>query len=98
MSFGAGRARTIIKHKALPKIRQLIPVPVAPALILALAAPESDVAVMPILLWAGVCLGYGSMLGIRDRSTASAMAGPAAMTMHMAWSIGFWRRLLSIPR
>jgi succinoglycan biosynthesis protein ExoA len=98
MSFGAGRARTSIKHKALPKIRQLIPVPVAPTFILALAAPESDIAVMPISLWAGVCLGYGIVLGVRDRSTASAMAGPAAMIMHMAWSIGFWRCLLSIPR
>jgi succinoglycan biosynthesis protein ExoA len=53
---------------------------------------------MPISLWAGVCFGYGIMLGIRGRSAASAMAGQAAMIMHMAWSIGFWRCPLSIPR
>jgi succinoglycan biosynthesis protein ExoA len=35
----------------------------------------------------------GLLLGLRDRSACVALSGVAAATMHLGWSIGFWRAL-----
>ena len=98
ISFGQGRARTLLKHSINPKLRQILPVFVAPALVLALAAPSSSLATTPFMIWCGLCLGYGAVLGIRDKSFNSALAGSAAMIMHLGWSIGFWKGLIQIPK
>jgi succinoglycan biosynthesis protein ExoA len=91
--YGHGRVRTIQKHKARPKLRQVAPAAVVPASFLALAAPVSVVFAGPLLAWAVLCLGYGVALGIRARRPSIMMAGPAAMVMHFGWSIGFWKAL-----
>lgn len=88
--FGRGRARTILKHRVMPRMRQLAPVAIAPAMALALIAPLWWIAVLPLLAWAGLCLAYGIMLGIRAKDFGIAASGPAAMIMHAAWSLGFW--------
>ena len=94
VNYGAGRARTILKHRALPKIRQLAPAAVLPAALLALATPVLRAAAVPLLIWAGFCLVYGIVLGLRTKSCAAAASGLAAMIMHVAWSVGFWMSLL----
>jgi succinoglycan biosynthesis protein ExoA len=93
--FGRGRARTILKHRVLPKLRQLAPAAVLPAALLALLTPFFWIAIVPLAAWIIFCLGYGIMLGIKAKNIDIALAGPAAMIMHFGWSLGFWKTMLT---
>ncbi|MDE2030487.1 MAG: succinoglycan biosynthesis protein exoa, partial [Alphaproteobacteria bacterium] len=93
--YGYGRARNLLKHPRWPKLRQMLPMLIAPAFLLALLWPLSNLFALPLLAWADICLFYGIGLGIRARSmTVAALSGIAAMIMHAAWSLGFWQALL----
>ena len=91
--YGYGRARTILKHYAKPKIRQLLPALVAPAVILALLTAAIHVAVIPLEIWMIVCISYGIGLAIISKHINVAAAGPVAMIMHLGWSLGFWKAI-----
>jgi succinoglycan biosynthesis protein ExoA len=93
--FGKGRARTVMKHKLIPKLRRLAPVAVAPAAALLLVTPFLAIAALPFAAWALLCLGYGLLLGLRARSLCAGFAGFAAMVMHLGWSFGFWKGILA---
>jgi succinoglycan biosynthesis protein ExoA len=95
LGYGSGRARTLLKHRERPRIRQMLPMGVAPALILAAAAPIVPAAAAPALIWALICVAYGAALAATRRSGAALLSGPAAMIMHTAWSFGFWKALLT---
>ena len=90
VNYGRGRARTTLKHRALPKLRQMLPLGVLPAVLLALAAPIYPPAAIPCLTWALLCLVYGLAIGVRERSVAAALSGPMAMVIHFGWSVGYW--------
>lgn len=100
-AYGRGRARTVLKHRARPRLRQMVPLAVAPALLALPAAPFAAAAVpplgllmaLPALLWLGVCALSGLRAAWSARRFALALAGPAAATMHAAWSFGFWEQL-----
>jgi succinoglycan biosynthesis protein ExoA len=94
VNFGAGRAKTMIKHRTTPKLRQLAPAAVLPVGLLAFCAPIVRAAAIPFATWVLLCLGYGMCLGLKERSTSAAASGPAAMIMHVGWSLGFWRTVL----
>jgi succinoglycan biosynthesis protein ExoA len=91
---GAGRARTLLRHRSRPRLRQLLPAAVAPILLLLVNAAVAPILAVPAILWAGACLAYGGWLGVIARDRRAAGAGVAAMIMHLAWSLGFWRQLL----
>jgi len=93
LNYGDGRARTILRHRARPKLRQLAPATIAPALLLSLAAPAFPPLALPALAWVLGCCVFGLMIGLRQASLCAAAAGWPAMIMHLAWSLGFWRRL-----
>jgi succinoglycan biosynthesis protein ExoA len=95
VNYGAGRAGTFLKHHELPKLRQLAPATVLPACLVALAAPFVWVAVLPLTIWATLSLGYGVLLGFKAKSTSATASGAVAMIMHMGWSLGFWKVMLS---
>jgi succinoglycan biosynthesis protein ExoA len=95
MNYGKGRARTITKHRAKPKLRQMLPIAVAPALALAILAPFSFLFAIPILLWANICIIYGFHLAKKAKNPQLRASGCAAMVMHLGWSIGFWRGILA---
>lgn len=105
LGYGGGRAMTLARHAVRPKLRQAAPLAVAPAAALALlglalaplARPAALLA-LPALGWAALCLGYGLLLGVRARSACAAASGWAAMVMHFAWSLGFWRARLARRR
>jgi succinoglycan biosynthesis protein ExoA len=97
-SYGRGRARTLLRHKERPRLRQLLPLAVAPALIALAAAPWLPLAAAPALAWALICLAYGAGLAIRTRAAEALLSGPAAMIMHVGWSIGFWSLLIETAR
>ncbi len=92
--FGEGRIRTLLKHKAKPHLRQMIPVGVAPAVALSFLSPFADILAWPMWIWAIICIGYGIKLAIDDHENAYFLSGPAAMIMHFAWSLGFWKGLI----
>lgn len=89
VNYGRGRAKTFLKHRRPPKLRQLALYGVAPAVGLIALAPLSPAFAVPALGWASICLGYGALLGLRARDARVASAGLPAMAMHMGWSLGF---------
>jgi succinoglycan biosynthesis protein ExoA len=46
------------------------------------------------MVWAVFCLSYGFFLGSKAGDMRIALAGPAAMIMHLGWSLGFWKAVL----
>jgi succinoglycan biosynthesis protein ExoA len=94
LNFGRGRARTILNHRVVPSLRQLAPAAIAPAVALALLVPFYFIAALPAVAWAVLCLGYGALLGVREKSADIALSGPAAMLMHLGWSLGFWTTMI----
>ncbi len=94
-SYGKGRARTVLKHVTPLKIRQAVPLAIAPAVASLLAAPLFWAFAVPALVWMAAALGFGLLLGVKKRDPAAAMAGVAAMIMHLGWSAGFWWQLFT---
>lgn len=96
-SYGRGRARTVLKHYAPLKMRQALPLAIAPAVASAPLAVFFWPFLIPALLWAAVALGFGAGLALRQRDPVVLWSGPAAMIMHLAWSAGFWAQLCCHP-
>ena len=94
-SYGRGRARTVLKHYTPLKIRQALPLAVAPAMASAAFAPLFAWLALPAIVWALASLGFGVVLAARERDAAILMSGPAAMIMHLAWSAGFWAQMIT---
>ncbi|MBY0407549.1 MAG: glycosyltransferase family 2 protein [Rickettsiales bacterium] len=93
-NYGAGRLKTILKHRAKPKLRQMLPVCVFPAFMLFLLCPLWLAFALPFLAYSALCLGYGALIAWKARDKDLLQSGPAAMLMHFAWSVGFWRQLI----
>jgi len=98
LNYGQGRAKTVTRHRTPLKLRQLAPLAVAPAVLAAvLAAPLAALtpwalaAALPALAWAFLCLAGGALVGWRSGDRCAYGAGLAAMTMHLGWSVGYWR-------
>jgi succinoglycan biosynthesis protein ExoA len=98
LGYGRGRARNILKHRAVPRGRQMIPLLVAPAVAGTSLALLDWTALLPAGMWAALCLGYGGWIAIRQRDPYGPLAGFSAMVMHLGWSAGFWRELLAFRR
>lgn len=97
-SYGRGRARTAAKHKQALKPRQLAPLAVAPAIALTALWPLTLLAAAPAVLWLGLCLAFGVMIGARERKFCAVFAGIPAAIMHAAWSSGFLLETLAPTR
>jgi len=92
LRYGAGRATTVRRHRCRLKLRQALPLAIAPACLLALAAPLAPVLALPAASWALLCQGWGLTLAVRERRADTLWAGTAAMIMHLAWSAGYWKQ------
>lgn len=95
-NYGAGRSRTVRRHPHSLRMRQLA-VPLHSALcLIALGAAHWC---LPLLLWPAVYVGALCLnslaLVLRHRSLCALGAVAAAVTMHFAWSAGFFRALLT---
>jgi succinoglycan biosynthesis protein ExoA len=93
LGYGRGRAKNILKHRARPKVRQMMPLLVLPIVVGASLAFISLSALIPAALWMAACLGYGVWLALSQRNPYGPLAGVSAMVMHLAWSAGFWIQL-----
>lgn len=94
LGYGRGRARNMMKHRMLPKLRQALPLAVVPVAIGALFSFVHWLAALPVLAWASLCLAYGVWLAVGQRNPHGPVAAISAMIMHFAWSAGFWLELL----
>jgi succinoglycan biosynthesis protein ExoA len=92
--YGHGRAMTVARHGGRRRVRQILPLGIAPICGLFVLSPLYPIAGLPALAWALLCVVYGLALGVRG-GTCAAMAGPAAMIMQLAWSIGYWTSLIT---
>ncbi len=92
LAYGKGRAMTVRKHRMRMKRRQLAPLAIAPAVLAGVAAPVAPWLALPALGWALACIGGGAALAVRRRDPAAVASGPAAMLMHLGWSLGFWKQ------
>lgn len=95
--FGKGRARNLRKHRSGPAPRQMAVAALAPAMLLALAAPLHPAFGVPVLLWLMACLGGGLALSVSQRDPFAVLAGFLAGSMHLAWSAGFWTEAVLLP-
>ncbi|MEM7327220.1 MAG: glycosyltransferase family 2 protein [Pseudomonadota bacterium] len=96
-NYGKGRARTTVKHKAPPKLRQLLPVAaflgcvlgllIAPIFPLSITVPGTYT-MLVVLVSAYFMAAKSSMCGI--------WAGLAMAGMHLSWGAGFLAQLLRI--
>ncbi|WP_410218124.1 glycosyltransferase family 2 protein [Paracoccus sp. (in: a-proteobacteria)] len=101
VNYGRGRARNVAKHRTIPKLRQLVPLSVAPAVGLAFIAPLLGsligwAAAAPFMVWALACLAYSIVAGLRTGKVEALLAGFAAMIMHLGWSTGFWLQIADV--
>lgn len=92
LKYGAGRARTTLLHRRPLKLRQLLPLGVAPAVFIAPLAVVAWPFGVPAAFWAAACLVAGVIIG-RGR-VCQMLSGAPAMIMHFAWSLGFLSQLL----
>lgn len=97
-NYGRGRARTILKHGAPPKLRQLAVIGVVPVLLLTAATPLFVLFAVPALIWAGATLIGGLLLAFERRDPVLILSGPVAQLMHLCWSAGFWRQVIAADR
>ncbi len=97
LGYGRGRARNVLKHRVIPRLRQMVPLMVAPTALLASLAVVHWIFAVPVLVWAAICLSYGAALALRAGKPGLALAGVSAMVMHFAWSLGFWLQLAALP-
>lgn len=89
-NYGKGRARTTLKHRIRPKIRQMIPV-------LALLGVILGFVMLPVVPWlALIPASYLTLLAcvsvafaIVKKSPCGLWTGPALAAMHMSWGYGF---------
>lgn len=91
--YGAGRARTHARHKGRLRLRQYVPIAVAPVVAPVLLSPVHPIFAFPAMAWIGVCLLVGFASGRRDGACGTLAGGPA-MAMHLGWSLGYWSQVL----
>lgn len=100
-AYGKGRATTVAKHAMRMRARQMAPLAVAPAVLVAITglfaaiwSPWWLLLAMPAAVWAVLCLLGGVILAVRAGEWPVVWAGPAAMLMHLGWSLGFLAQVL----
>lgn len=87
--YGAGRCRTLVRHRMRPHLRQLLPLAVPFALALLPLAFLAPLLAVPAAFWLFACLGVGALVGAQQGGGWRCAAGVAAAIMHTAWGFGF---------
>ena len=92
---GRGRAKTVAKHRMMPKPRQLLPpLVVGIGLLALLASPVEPYLLLVPLAYVAAALLAGAVLAVRNASACSVGSGLAALVMHTSWAVGFTSTLL----
>ena len=94
-NYGKGRARTILKHRMKPRVRQMIPVIHVILLILTILLAQSAPIFWGYPLLYLIVLAGVSFVGVNKIGSLSGLwAGPALGAMHIAWGLGFLRQVI----
>lgn len=93
---GWGRAGTMIKHAAIPRLRQVLPPVVLIACSVAVLLSLLDARFLIIsAAYVAACIAWGIALAVKNRQPCLVISGVAAIVMHMSWASGFltkvWR-------
>lgn len=94
LAYGRGRARNVLKHRIVPKLRQIVPMLVVPAVAIAPFGLVEPILAAPLAIWLSVCAGFGLRTAWRQGQPQLVLAGLSMMVMHFGWSLGFWMQLL----
>lgn len=87
---GGGRARTLRKHRMIPRLRQLAPVGILAGCIAGMAtAPFAPAEASLVLIYPAICLAWAIAESIRKNEPRLTAAALALMTMHLSWAVGF---------
>ncbi|MEM7717664.1 MAG: glycosyltransferase family 2 protein [Pseudomonadota bacterium] len=97
-NFGVGRSKNVMKHRARPNARQVKVILVLPLVALAALYPASPFFAFPAVVWMSYCLTMALERAWAARDASLMLIAPLAMTMHVAWSIGFWWYVLKAPQ
>ena len=89
-TYGRGRAQNLLKHKATPRFRQVLPLMWLASLTLSTAGATA----LPWLLvipafYCGLLVAAGIWCSVAIRALSGLWAGPALAVIHNAWAIGF---------
>lgn len=95
--YGRGRAMTVARHPGRRRVRQVLPLAIAPICCLLCLGPLFWPAAVPALAWAALCLAYGLLL-VRKAEPCAALAGVAGILMQAAWSFGYWKQVCGGPK
>ncbi len=101
--YGGGRARNILKHRVIPRLRQLVPLAILPVVLLAALSIWHWGFLLPLALWGTGCIALGVHAARKYYPqygmpmALSPLVGLAAMIMHLAWSSGFWAHVAQRP-
>jgi succinoglycan biosynthesis protein ExoA len=94
---GSGRAKTLVTHRVMPKVRQLAPIVI-------LGGVVGGAALMPLNLYSGLlplayflaCLAWGAAAALKQRDVWLLAMAPAAVAMHLGWGAGFLRTVFKV--
>lgn len=98
LRYGRGRAKNVLKHRSVPKLRQALPLGVVPAVALAALSPVTWLAAIPAGTWLAVCTSYGLAKAVQSGDRSGVLIPVAVADMHLAWSAGFWLELAGVGR
>jgi succinoglycan biosynthesis protein ExoA len=93
-NFGWGRANTLLRHRTLPRARQIAPVVILAlnCLGIGLALLNSWFLALPIAYLASLVI-WSALSAVSHRDMCRLMCWAAAATMHHAWALGHLSRL-----
>lgn len=97
--YGRGRARTVLKHRMRPRLRQMIPVVHVLALVVSLAllfVPGSvaTLGYLYPLTYGALMTGAALWAALRMQSACGLWAGVILAVMHTTWGIGFLAQVI----
>ena len=93
--YGAGRARTMRRHRMRPRLRQLVPLAVPLSIGVLPLGLIHPLFVLPAFAWGSLILTAGAVVGLRAGGGWALLAGVAAGIMQAGWGTGFLRQFLS---
>lgn len=89
-NFGAGRSKNVIKHRSRPNGRQIKAISIFPLVALSILLPINPFFALPAVAWVSYCITMALERVWASRDATLLLVAPIAMTMHIAWSVGFW--------
>jgi succinoglycan biosynthesis protein ExoA len=90
-NHGAGRSRTVLKHRCVPKIRQMLPIGVLGVNVagITLGLLAGWPFLLPVAVYLIACTLWSAALAVSRLDSACLFSGFAAAVMHHSWATGY---------